>query len=482
VGAPGEARSVAAPERRVGRVAWLALLAVLAAAHVAHRRLLPLEHLGWDTWPLIASSRAASLGDVAAAFTEPLMRGRYPLGEFYRPVTSLAFALDHALWGSAPFGYHLTNHLILLAGVGAAFLATRRLAGGTRGPLVAALVFALHPIHLATLPMAARRADMLSALFTMLALAALPRPAARLSAPRAALLLALGYAAAASKETGIVLLALAAGLAFIEAEGPFVARARGALRAWPAAAGVLLLALSRTLVLGGIGGHAGTGVRAALRATPAVIQNLFNVMLDPVPPLYGRTTLGVAALALALALWILRHQAGRVSLFLAWWLFALSTVTGLAGELRTWYACPYLPLYAALAGVLAGGAAKSLAALRPLQTTAAGLAALFLAAAPLRHSALLEDYDEWRMLSILERTYLDETRAALEQAAPGSAVPTGPLPRALPSKLAGMRAVGLEHYSVQAWADVELPERRVRVTLDPDEPARAHEVLLRIPR
>jgi hypothetical protein len=478
VAAPGEERGGRASERRVGRVSWLALLAVLAAAHFAHRRLLPLEHLGWDTWPLIASSR----GGLAGAFTEPLMHGRYPLGEFYRPVTSLAFALDHALSASAPAGYHLTNHLILLAGVGASFLLARRLAGGTRGPLVAALVFALHPIHLATLPMAARRADMLSALFTMLALAALPRPRAPFTLPRAALLFLLGYAAAASKETGIVLLALAHGLAFAEAEGPFTARARAALRAWPAALGVLLLALTRTLVLGGIGGHAGTGVSEALRATPDVIHNLANVMLDPVPPLYGPTVLGVAALALTLAVWILRHQAGRAGLFLAWWLFALSAVTGLAGEMRTWYACPYLPLYAALAGVFAAAAVKSLAAMRPLQTTAAGLAALFLVVSPLRHSALIERYDEWRLLSILERTYLDETRAAIAEAAPGSAVPTGPLPRALPSKLAGMRAVGLEHYSVQAWADVELPERRVRVTLDPDEPAAADEILLRVPR
>jgi hypothetical protein len=69
-----------------------------------------------------------------------------------------AMALDAGLSGFAPGGFHLTHHLLLLAGVVAAFLAARRVAGGAIGPLVASLVFALHPIHYAPLPIAARRA------------------------------------------------------------------------------------------------------------------------------------------------------------------------------------------------------------------------------------------------------------------------------------------------------------------------------------
>jgi hypothetical protein len=139
---------------------------VLAAAVAAHRPFLALGHLGWDTYPLILTSRIASATDLAGAFGEELMDGRYPNGHFYRPVTTLSFALDHAAWGLAPSGYHLTDLVLLLAcALGVAALG-RRLLGPGVGPLAAALLFALHPLHVEILPVAARRADTLAQLFT----------------------------------------------------------------------------------------------------------------------------------------------------------------------------------------------------------------------------------------------------------------------------------------------------------------------------
>src|SRR5882672_123469 len=50
----------------------------------------------------------------------------------FRPVVNLSFALDHALWGLAPVGYHLTS--VLLHGVNAAlvFALVRRLVADWR--------------------------------------------------------------------------------------------------------------------------------------------------------------------------------------------------------------------------------------------------------------------------------------------------------------------------------------------------------------
>ena len=61
------------------------------------------------------------------------MDGRYPNGHFYRPVTTLSFALDHAVWGLDPSGYHLTDLALLLAcAIGVAALARRLLGPGRR--------------------------------------------------------------------------------------------------------------------------------------------------------------------------------------------------------------------------------------------------------------------------------------------------------------------------------------------------------------
>lgn len=479
----GDARAEAprTPEEPRTRLwTWLTLLLIVGLAHVVYRPLLELQHFGWDTYPLIATSPCASLADLPRAFTDELMAGRYPLGRFYRPITSLAFALDSARSGFEPAGFHLTNHVILLAGVVAAFLAARRIAGGALGPLAAALVFALHPIHYATLPIAARRADMLSALFTMLLLAALPLPGRRFGPGRALLTFALAYAAAASKETGIVALPLVVFLLLAEAEGSLGERLKAAARFGAAPiAGVVLFAISRTIVLGGLGGHEGSGVGEAFRAAPSVMQNLGNVMLNPRPPLYGGALLTGTAVYTLLALWALRRKPNRPGLVLIGWFVALSGVTALAGELRTWYGCPYLPWYATLVGVLVAGLARSLRAVHLIPLGFVAPIALFLFVSPLRHSGLLVRYAEWAELSEQERAFLESAEAAIEDASPGTVVEGGTLPRAARSKLAGMRAVALETYSVQAWLDLRFPDRKVRLALG-EAAAGAEEVVLRV--
>jgi hypothetical protein len=476
-GAPDE-KAGTEPRRVVYQGALLST--VLLLAHYLYRPLISLEHFGWDTYPLIVTSRVRSFADALSLWTEELMAGRYPLGQFYRPVTSLTFALDSALYGFDAEGFHFTNHLILLAGVGSAFYLARRLAAGSLiGAASGALVFALHPIHYATLPIAARRADMLSALLTMIVLASLPRPGTtRLPVASAALGFVLAYAAAASKETGIVLIPLIVLVLFVEASGGFRERATQTLKLGAAPLlGVLLFVVSRTIVLDGIGGHEGSGPVEAVLATPGVMKNLGNVMLSPRPPLYGDWALLGIGVYTVLVLWVVRREENRPGLVLVGWFVALSAVTALAGELRTWYGCPYLPFYAALCGLLAAGLVRTLTAFRFPAFAFCLPLTLFVIISPLRHSALIVTYGEWEELSVQEQGFLAAAAAAIEAAPLGTVVEGGRLPRALPSQLAGMRAVAVEDYSVQAWADLRFPERRVRVALG-DAEAGPDEVVL----
>ena len=101
----------------------------------------------------------------------------------YIPVTWLTFGLDYTLWGMNPFGYHLTNNLIHAANAALFYLIALRLLGkatSLTGPALraagamAALFFALHPLRAESVAWATERRDVLSGLFFLLTILAVP--------------------------------------------------------------------------------------------------------------------------------------------------------------------------------------------------------------------------------------------------------------------------------------------------------------------
>jgi tetratricopeptide (TPR) repeat protein len=114
---------------------------------------------------------------------------------YYRPMVSLSYMLDLTLWGDGPFGFHFS--LWLLHGLNALLvflLAARWMAiGRTQGsapttvagrnplrphgivPLIAALLFAVHPIHAEAVAWIAGRNDVLCAAFLLGSLLAYTR-------------------------------------------------------------------------------------------------------------------------------------------------------------------------------------------------------------------------------------------------------------------------------------------------------------------
>jgi len=129
---------------------------------------------------------------------------------YYRPMVTASFALDHALFGLAPWGYHLTNVLLHFANALLVLILVRRLypAGGRLGALAAALLFATHPVHPNAVGWVAARSDMLVGLGTLGMLVAYQ--ATWSSGRRNPLLAGVGLFALAilSKESGVVALAL----------------------------------------------------------------------------------------------------------------------------------------------------------------------------------------------------------------------------------------------------------------------------------
>jgi tetratricopeptide (TPR) repeat protein len=109
------------------------------------------------------------------------MGGRW--GSAYRPVRMISYAIDYSLnewiwgkvWGGGrkeagltPAGYHIGNWVYHLVTVLLVFLVTRRLAGSMGVGLLAAGLFALHPVHTDSVTYLSGRRDILFTLFYLL--------------------------------------------------------------------------------------------------------------------------------------------------------------------------------------------------------------------------------------------------------------------------------------------------------------------------
>lgn len=88
---------------------------------------------------------------------------------YFRPLTGLSYWLDGLLWRGNPGGFHLTN-VLLHAWVSVLVLqVARRLLPAGPGPLLAGLLFAVHPVHVEAVAWVQGRVDLLSAAGVLLA-------------------------------------------------------------------------------------------------------------------------------------------------------------------------------------------------------------------------------------------------------------------------------------------------------------------------
>ena len=82
-----------------------------------------------------------------------------------RFVTNFSYAVDWALWGARPFGFHLTNLLLHAANALLLFFLARRLLRDDAGAFLAAGLFAVHPLACETVIYVSSRAGLLCTFF-----------------------------------------------------------------------------------------------------------------------------------------------------------------------------------------------------------------------------------------------------------------------------------------------------------------------------
>jgi len=91
------------------------------------------------------------------------------IGRYYRPIVSTLYTVDYAIWGLNPMGFHITNIIIHVISCLLLFVILMHLFGdykyGILASLIAALVFAAHPIHTEAVSWISGRTDSLVTLF-----------------------------------------------------------------------------------------------------------------------------------------------------------------------------------------------------------------------------------------------------------------------------------------------------------------------------
>ena len=140
-------------------------------------------------------------------FTSHVWAAIYPntSGNYYRPLFLLWLRVNYVLFGSRPWGWHLTSVTCHLLATWLVFRIAQKLSGDRLTAFVAALIFGVHPAHVENVAWISGVTDPLMACFALGSLCAFLSFRESRQVSYAALSLGLFALALLSKETAVVL-------------------------------------------------------------------------------------------------------------------------------------------------------------------------------------------------------------------------------------------------------------------------------------
>ena len=155
-----------APEEGRSRTLLLAL-ALAAVAALVFVRAVGYGFIGYDDPTYVTQNEMVLRGVTAEGLWWSL--GTFH-GSTWLPLTWLSHMLDVSLFGTSPAGHHGTSVALHAINAALAFLVLRSLTGRTWPALVAAALWALHPLRVESVAWVACRKDLVSGLFFLLTL------------------------------------------------------------------------------------------------------------------------------------------------------------------------------------------------------------------------------------------------------------------------------------------------------------------------
>ncbi len=166
-------RSSHRPRKIANQPATLVRLSIVVfgVAFVLYANTLGHEFV-WDDRELIAENPTVSTLDAPTLkriFTEEFFTTARS-GSYYRPLVTLSFHIDHALFGGNPHGFHLVNVVWNAIVCVLVFLFVVLLFRNRSLALATALLFAVHPVHTENVAWIAGRTDLLATLWALVAM------------------------------------------------------------------------------------------------------------------------------------------------------------------------------------------------------------------------------------------------------------------------------------------------------------------------
>lgn len=128
------------------------------------------NQLFWDDEQFIYNNQYVKSFDIQKIFTTNTLAGAGEVSNYYRPLTTLSFAFDHAIWGLRPFGFHLTNTILHSVSGILLFLLLSALGMRKKPAVVISAFFLIHPLQTEAVVYANSRGDSLFTFYMLLGL------------------------------------------------------------------------------------------------------------------------------------------------------------------------------------------------------------------------------------------------------------------------------------------------------------------------
>jgi len=153
--------------KRQPRLEKILPLIIILISILLYLNTLPNTFVYDDAYVITENYFIKSLGNLPKLFTKDYL----PLsGELsYRPVVTLTYFFDYAIWRQNPLGYHLTNVILHTINVFLFYLFIKSISRNSSLSILATLLFLSHPLLTETVNAVCYREDILVSIFFLLA-------------------------------------------------------------------------------------------------------------------------------------------------------------------------------------------------------------------------------------------------------------------------------------------------------------------------
>ncbi len=152
---------------------WPHIILLLAVTFAVYYNSINNGFVGDDIGFVRDNTNIRSLANIPSFFTSPRMLAANDPGWgtlIFRPLRTISYALDYAVFGLRPWGFHLTSLVLHMAACVTVYFVALALFEVPAVALLSSVAFAIHPVHVEAVSWISSRADIIGIIFLNLSL------------------------------------------------------------------------------------------------------------------------------------------------------------------------------------------------------------------------------------------------------------------------------------------------------------------------